>query len=70
MTQELDNKETLILPLLALRGLVILPGMLVNVDVGRDKSIAAVNAVMDSDKKILLVAQKDSSLADITTADL
>ena len=57
-------------PLLPLRGLVILPGMLVNVDVGRDKSMAAVKAVLDTDKKILLTAQKDAARADISTADL
>ena len=57
-------------PLLPLRGLVILPGMLVNVDVGRDKSMAAVKAVLDTDKKILLAAQKDAARADISTADL
>lgn len=57
-------------PLLPLRGLVILPGMLVNVDVGRDKSMAAVKAVLDDDKKILLAAQKDASRADISAEDL
>ncbi|MDO4920461.1 MAG: endopeptidase La [Phascolarctobacterium sp.] len=57
-------------PLLPLRGLVILPGMLVNVDVGRDKSMAAVKAALDEDKRILLAAQKDAARADINVSDL
>ena len=43
------------MPLLALRGIIVFPGMTVNLDVGRDKSINAVNAAMQLDKKILLV---------------
>ncbi len=63
--------ETLLTkPLLPLRGLVILPGMLVNVDVGRDKSMAAVKAAMDDDKRIFLAAQRDASRADVSAADL
>ena len=46
------------MPLLALRGIIVFPGMTVNLDVGRDKSINAVNAAMQLDKKILLVTQR------------
>lgn len=56
-------------PLLPLRGLVVLPGMLTNLDVGRAKSIAAVQAAAE-DKMILLVTQKNPLLNDITTDDL
>lgn len=48
-----------ILPVVALRGLVIFPGMSVNFDVGREKSIDAVKAAAADDNKIFLVAQKD-----------
>lgn len=52
------------MPLLALRGIIVFPGMTVNLDVGRDKSINAVNAAMQLDKKILLVTQRDAEIAD------
>lgn len=53
-----------LMPLLALRGIIVFPGMTVNLDVGRDKSINAVNAAMQFDKKILLVTQRDAETAD------
>mgnify|MGYP000133304939 CR=1 FL=1 len=53
-----------LIPLLALRGIIVFPGMTVNLDVGRDKSINAVNAAMQLDKKILLVTQRDAETAD------
>lgn len=52
------------MPLLALRGIIVFPGMTVNLDVGRDKSINAVNAAMQLDKKILLVTQRDAETTD------
>ena len=53
-----ENKN-LILPLLALRGITIFPGMIVNFDVERPISIAALNEAISSDQRIFLVAQKD-----------
>lgn len=53
-----------LMPLLALRGIIVFPGMTVNLDVGRDKSINAVNAAMQLDEKILLVTQRDAETAD------
>lgn len=70
MAEAILNTEMITKPLLPLRGLLVLPGMLVNVDVGREKSMAAVRAVMDVDKKIILAAQKDANRSDITTADI
>lgn len=71
MAEIMENKNNLLtMPLLALRGLLVLPGMLVNVDVGRDKSMAAVRAVMEGDKRIILTAQKDAAQAEVTAADL
>lgn len=59
-----------LMPLLALRGIIVFPGMTVNLDVGRDKSINAVNAAMQNDKKILLVTQRDAETADPKREDL
>ena len=46
------------LPLLPLRDIVVFPSMIIPLFVGRDKSINALNDVMASEKKILLVTQK------------
>ena len=46
-------------PVLALRGLVAFPNMMLTFDVGRKKSIKAITAAMESDQMMYLVAQKD-----------
>ncbi len=58
MTHENQNTVNT-LPLIALRGLVMFPGMLLHFEAGRDKSIAALNAAMAVNKEVLLVAQND-----------
>jgi len=52
------------LPLLPLRDIVVFPSMVIPLFVGRDKSISALNEVMKSDKKIILVTQKNSEVDD------
>ncbi len=47
------------MPTVALRGIVLFPGMRFHFDVGRKKSIAAVKAAMHGNQKIFLVTQKD-----------
>ena len=54
-----EKNETLVLPALALRGLVIFPEMMIQFDVGRKKSILALAEAMEADQRIFLVAQKD-----------
>lgn len=49
-------------PVLPLRDIVVFPYMIVPLFVGREKSVKALEQVMDSEKKILLVAQKDANL--------
>lgn len=63
------TEETLIKPILPLRGMVILPGMVANIDVGREKSLTAVEVATD-DHKILLVAQKEAAVSEIVKDDL
>ena len=58
------------MPVLALRGLAIFPGQTVHFDVGRAKSIAALDAAMKSDQMIFLVPQKDLAVDDPGYADL
>ena len=50
------------IPLLPLRGLLVFPNMVLHFDVGRDKSIGALEEAMVADQKILLVAQKDAKV--------
>ena len=50
--------KTAFVPTLPLRDIVIFPGMIVPLFVGRDKSIKALNEVMKTNKKIILVTQK------------
>ncbi len=57
-------------PVLPLRDIVVFPGMVVPLFVGREKSIKALENVMKDDKKILLVAQKDGSIEDPENKDL
>lgn len=57
-------------PLLALRGILIFPGMIANIDVGREKSMAAIDAAELTDKQIILVGQKQAEQEDVTAVDL
>ena len=51
--------QTINLPIVPLRGMTIFPNMIVHLDVGRGRSISAIEAAMVEDKKIFLVAQKE-----------
>ena len=57
-------------PSLPLRDIVIFPGMIVPLFVGRDKSIKALNEVMKTNKKIILVTQKNAEIDDPIEKDL
>ena len=58
------------LPLLPLRDIVVFPSMVIPLFVGRDKSITALNEVMKSGKKIILVTQKNSEVDDPKKNDI
>ena len=62
--------KTDFLPTLPLRDIVVFPGMIVPLFVGRDKSIKALNEVMRTDKKIILVTQKNAEIDDPLEKDL
>ena len=57
-------------PLLALRGVLIFPGMIANLDVGREKSIAAIDVAEGTDKQIILVGQKQPEHENVAADDL
>ena len=65
MTDTTDySKIPEVLAVLPLRNIVVFPGMIVPLFVGRDKSIRALEDVMADDKQIMLVAQRDGDLDD------
>lgn len=57
--ENIDALTTKTLPVVALRGLVVFPYMVLHFDVGRDISINALKAAMDLNQEVFLVAQKD-----------
>ncbi len=54
--------ENLILPVVALRDIVVYPHMTVNLDIGRKESVAAVRRAVDSDRYLAMVMQKDPAV--------
>ena len=62
--------KTEFFPTLPLRDIVVFPGMIVPLFVGRDKSIKALNEVMKSSKKIILITQKNAEIDDPNEEDL
>nr|WP_163503155.1 endopeptidase La [Halomonas socia] len=63
-------EQTLSLPLLPLRDVVVYPQMVIPLFVGREKSIQALEAAMEADKRVLLVAQREAGQDDPDTQDL
>ncbi len=57
------------LPMIPLRGLSVLPHTVQHFDIGREKSIAALEAAMEDDSVIFLSSQKDAEVEDPTTGD-
>ena len=64
------NEQTQLYPVLALRGLAVFPKQTVHFDVGRDKSVKALEEAMKRDQKILLSPQFDLEIEDPGYEDL
>ena len=62
--------KTVFYPSLPLRDVVVFPGIIVPLFVGRDKSIKALNEVMKANKKIILITQKNAEVDDPNEEDL
>ncbi len=69
-TKKPSENKVVSYPVLPLRDIVVFPYMVVPLFVGRDKSVRALEEVMDTDKQILLVAQRDASNEDPTPKDV
>ncbi|EIJ79069.1 ATP-dependent protease La [Bacillus methanolicus PB1] len=63
-------KEEIIVPLLPLRGVLVYPTMVLHLDVGREKSVQALEKAMVDDHLIFLTTQKDISIDDPTEEDV
>ncbi|MRX74221.1 endopeptidase La [Bacillus lacus] len=64
------NSEELIVPLLPLRGLLVYPTMVLHLDVGRDKSVQALEKAMMDDQMIFLSTQKEISIDEPAREDI
>lgn len=64
------KKEINAIPVLPLRGITIFPEMVMHFDVGRTKSLKAIDEAMKQDETLLVVAQKDASIDDPKEEDL
>lgn len=65
-----ERSERIEIPVLPLRDVVVYPHMVIPLFVGREKSIRCLEAAMDHDKKIMLLAQKDASTDEPEVHDL
>ena len=65
-----DLVESSVFPVLPLRDIVVFPHMIVPLFVGREKSVQALEGVMNDDKKILLVTQKNAGDDDPKPEDI
>lgn len=65
-----DTAKVSTFPVLPLRDIVVFPHMIVPLFVGRDKSVKALEDVMQDDKQILLVAQKNAGQDDPAAEDI
>ncbi|MDY2685861.1 MAG: endopeptidase La [Selenomonadaceae bacterium] len=64
------EKERKTLPLLPMRGVVVFPYMMIHIDVGRKRSMEALEAAMAEDREVVLVAQRDEEMENPAPEDL
>ena len=65
-----EKSKTLVVPLLPLRDIILFPHMVVPLFVGRDRSIRAVESVMEKDRKIFFSLQKNAKANDPQEEDI
>ena len=66
----LERSDRIVIPVLPLRDVVVYPHMVIPLFVGREKSIHCLEAAMEQDKRVLLVAQKEASTDEPALQDL
>ena len=70
MTEIVEKNDSLILPLVALKDIVIYPGMTVNIDIGRPESVAAIRLASKGDRYVATAMQKDAKVETPEADDL
>ena len=65
-----EFSSTFQLPVLPLRDIVVFPHMIVPLFVGREKSVKALEEVMNENKQILLLTQTDAAVEDPSQSDM
>lgn len=73
MDNEIRNNgvgEELTLPVVAMRGVVVMPNMTVQFDIARERSVNCISQAMKSDRKVFLTAQKDATVEEPQLDDL
>ena len=64
------GEQLITMPAVALRGLSILPGMVLHFDINRPRSVASVERAMVGDQKLFLVAQRHPEVVEPEQSDL
>lgn len=64
------ENEAMILPAVALRGITVMPDMIVHFDVTRERSVQAIEKAMQGEQKVFLVAQRNSEVDEPEMEDL
>lgn len=70
MTTQMTKENKVFYPVLPLRGLLVYPTMILHIDVGRERSIAALNEAMIREEKLFLSVQRDMTIEKPDMADL
>jgi len=65
-----QDNQAQVVPVVPMRGMVAFPAMVLPLFIGRDKSVAALQAASDADKMLLLVTQRDESVEEPDAEDL
>ena len=68
MSKSTGSAELRTMPVLAVRGIVVFPGMILQFDIGRKKSVLAVKAALDAGREIFIVTQTDMFACVVTGA--
>lgn len=70
MTTQMTKENKVFYPVLPLRGLLVYPTMILHIDVGRERSIAALNEAMIREEKLFLSVQRDMTIEKPDMEDL
>lgn len=70
MGETIETKKTRELPLLPLRGILVFPYMVIHLDVGREKSVKAIEEAMIEERTIFLATQKEAATDEPTDDDI